>query len=117
MANHDNHDFSSCPYGAAQKVLAGKWSIIILHLIQEAPVRFNTLHRQISGISQATLAKQLRQLEEDGLIERKVYAQVPPKVEYQLSELGKEFIVVLDAIHLFGQKYIEFTQQNKRTSK
>ena len=64
----------------------------------------------MKGISQATLTKQLRQLEEDGLITRKVYPQVPPKVEYELSDIGKEFNVVLKQIEVFGKKYIDFVK-------
>ena len=80
----------------------------MLHHIEDGPVRFNELHRRLKGISQATLTKQLRQLEEDGLIRRKVYAQVPPKVEYELSEIGQEFKLVLQQIETFGDKYIDF---------
>ncbi|AGL48389.1 Transcriptional regulator, HxlR family [Streptococcus suis TL13] len=68
------------------------------------------MHRRLTGISQATLTKQLRQLEDDGLITRKVYAQVPPKVEYELSEIGQEFKMVLQQIEVFGDKYINFVK-------
>lgn len=113
MATFTKHTVPDCPYVTTQKVLSGKWSIIILHLLEEKAVRFNELHRQIEGISQATLTKQLRQLEEDGLITRKVYAQVPPKVEYELSGLGQEFISVLNQISIFGKKYIEFVKEKE----
>lgn len=86
---------------------------LVHNIIQDGDVRFNELHRQIEGISQATLTKQLRQLEEDGLITHKVYPQVPPKVEYNLSDLGKEFTSVLDQINIFGQKYIEFVKEKE----
>lgn len=110
MATFSQHTVPDCPFVTTQKVLSGKWSIIVLHLLEDGPVRFNELYRQISGISQATLTKQLRQLEEDGLIDRRVYAQVPPKVEYQLSDLGKEFKNVLRQIDTFGNKYIDFVR-------
>lgn len=113
MATFTKHTIPDCPYVTTQKVLSGKWSIIILHLLEDGDVRFNELHRQIEGISQATLTKQLRQLEEDGLITRKVYPQVPPKVEYNLSDLGKEFTSVLAQINIFGQKYIEFVKEKE----
>ncbi|HEM2866382.1 TPA: helix-turn-helix transcriptional regulator [Streptococcus suis] len=102
-----------CPYVTTQSVLSGKWSMLLLHHIEEGPIRFNELHRRLTGISQATLTKQLRQLEEDGLIVRKVYAQVPPKVEYELSEIGQEFKLVLEQIEVFGDKYIEFVKAKK----
>lgn len=110
----EKHQNGGCRYLAAQKVLAGKWSIVLLHHIEEGPVRFNELHRRLEGISQATLTKQLRQLEEDGLIVRKVYAQVPPKVEYELSDMGQEFKAVLEQIEIFGNKYIDFAEKRKK---
>lgn len=93
--------------------MSGKWNILLLHHIEDGPIRFNELHRRLTGISQATLTKQLRQLEEDGLITRKVYAQVPPKVEYELSEIGQEFRLVLEQIETFGDKYINFVKSKK----
>ncbi len=110
MEHHENGD---CRFLTVQKLLAGKWSIVLLHHIEEGPIRFNELHRRLEGISQATLTKQLRQLEEDGLITRKVYAQVPPKVEYELSEIGQEFKAVLEQIETFGDKYINFIKSKK----
>lgn len=113
MVTFSQHTVPDCPFVTTQKVLSGKWSIIVLHLLEDGPVRFNELYRQINGISQATLTKQLRQLEEDGLIDRRVYAQVPPKVEYQLSDLGKEFKSVLRQIDTFGNKYISFVRDKQ----
>ncbi|HEP1819422.1 TPA: helix-turn-helix transcriptional regulator [Streptococcus suis] len=113
MATFTQHTVPECPYVTTQSVLSGKWSILLLHHIEEGPIRFNELHRRLIGISQATLTKQLRQLEEDGLIVRKVYAQVPPKVEYELSEIGQEFKMVLQQIEVFGDKYINFVKSKK----
>ncbi|HFU4116042.1 TPA: winged helix-turn-helix transcriptional regulator [Streptococcus suis] len=113
MATFTQHTVLECPFVTTQSVLSGKWSILLLHHIEEGPIRFNELHRRLTGISQATLTKQLRQLEDDGLITRKVYAQVPPKVEYELSEIGQEFKLVLEQIEVFGDKYIEFVKAKK----
>lgn len=113
MATFTQHTVSECPFVTTQSVLSGKWSILLLHHIEEGPIRFNEMHRRLTGISQATLTKQLRQLEEDGLIVRKVYAQVPPKVEYELSEIGQEFKLVLEQIEVFGDKYINFVKSKK----
>ncbi|HEL1613026.1 TPA: helix-turn-helix transcriptional regulator [Streptococcus suis] len=113
MATFTHHTVPECPYVTTQGVLSGKWSILLLHHIEEGPIRFNELHRRLTGISQATLTKQLRQLEDDGLITRKVYAQVPPKVEYELSEIGQEFKLVLQQIEVFGDKYINFIKSKK----
>ncbi|HGK7331251.1 TPA: helix-turn-helix transcriptional regulator [Streptococcus suis] len=114
MPDYHTKNIYACPYLVTQTDLSGKWNILLLHHIEEGPIRFNELHRKLEGISQATLTKQLRQLEEDGLITRKVYAQVPPKVEYELSEMGQEFKAVLEQIEIFGDKYIDFAEKRKK---
>ncbi|AFM39885.1 putative transcriptional regulator [Desulfosporosinus acidiphilus SJ4] len=96
-----------CPYVTAQKVLSGKWSLLILHYISEKTLRFNELQRLMPDLTQATLTRQLRALEENGLILRKVYHQVPPKVEYSLSDIGIEFNEVLEKLEVWGKKYIQ----------
>ncbi len=102
MATFTKHTVPECPYVTTQSVLSGKWSILLLHHIEEGPIRFNELHRRLTGISQATLTKQLRQLEDDGLIIRKVYAQVPPKVEYELSEIGQNLRWFFNKLKFWG---------------
>lgn len=104
-------DFGKCPYVTVQALLSGKWSILILwHLSCEQSMRFGALQRRLHPITQATLTKQLRSLENYGLIHRHVYPEVPPRVEYTLSELGQEFIPVLDSIGHFGKSYIQHCQ-------
>ncbi len=79
-----------------QSVISGKWKILIIWYISVYEVqRFNELQRRLGGITQSTLTKQLRELEADGFIKRYVYAQVPPKVEYSLTEMGERFIPIL----------------------
>lgn len=99
--------FGKCPYVTAQKIFSGKWSILIIHHLWEKTLRFGELQRKIPGITQATLTKQLRALEEFGLVERYVYPEVPPKVEYSLSKIGQEFLPVLEQFEIFGNKFIE----------
>jgi DNA-binding HxlR family transcriptional regulator len=101
--------FGKCPYATSQKILSGKWALIILHHLSESKLRFGELHKQLPELTQATLTKQLRTLEENGMIIRTVYAQVPPKVEYELSGIGVEFKEVLDSLKIWGDKYIEAT--------
>lgn len=103
--------YGVCPYVTAQKAVQGKWSILILHYLSEKPIRFNVLLKMLSQMTHATLSKQLKQLEEYGLIVRTEYPQVPPKVEYTLSDVGKEFIPTLQCFHEFGKKYIDFINQ------
>ncbi|EKQ50733.1 MULTISPECIES: helix-turn-helix domain-containing protein [unclassified Clostridium] len=104
--------FGKCPFVTAQKIIAGKWAVIILHNLSSKTLRFGELQRLIPELKQATLTKQLRSLEEYGLINRHVYAEVPPKVEYSLTGIGREFKIVLDSISIWGEKYIEHMKQN-----
>lgn len=99
--------FGKCPYATSQKILSGKWALIILHHLSENKLRFGELHKQLPELTQATLTKQLRTLEEYGMVTRTVYAQVPPKVEYELSGIGIEFKEVLDSLKVWGDKYNE----------
>lgn len=98
--------FGVCPYVTAQRLLCGKWSMLIMHLLSQGPVRFNQLQRRLPALTQATLSKQLKALEADGLIVRREYYQIPPRVEYSLSEIGLSFQPVLRELKIWGDKYI-----------
>ena len=100
--------FGKCPYTTTQKILSGKWALIILYHLSETKLRFNEIQRLLPDITQATLTKQLRILEGYGMIIRTVYPQIPPKVEYELSEVGKDFSEVLNSLKIWGDKYIDF---------
>lgn len=101
--------FGICPYVTSQKVLTGKWSIYILYLLREGPVRFNELQRRLpEKMTHATLSRQLKLLEEEGMIIRHDYGQIPPRVEYSLSEMGTKFENVLDALEIWGKEYIKY---------
>ncbi|WP_349670879.1 helix-turn-helix domain-containing protein [Lacrimispora sp.] len=101
-----NDDFSvnkesnhACGIPEFQAALSGKWKISIIWILNAGKIRFGELHRQIQGITQATLTKQLRELEASGLIDRYVYREVPPKVEYSISKKGQSFIPILYEIN------------------
>jgi len=101
--------FAKCPYVTSQRLISGKWSVLILYYLDSnGTLRFGELQRMLPDLTQATLTKQLRVLEANKLVNRKVYAEVPPRVEYSLTETGKEFRPVLAAYEAFGKKYIEF---------
>lgn len=99
--------FGKCPFATSQKILSGKWALILLHFLSEGTLRFNEIQRRLPEITQSTLTKQLRSLEDYGMIIRKVYPQIPPKVEYSLSPMGEEFITVLGSLKTWGDRYIE----------
>lgn len=101
-------DFGKCPYVTTQKIIQGKWAIIILHFLEEKTLRFNELKKLIPDITHSTLTSQLRYLEDDGLIQRTIYPEVTPRVEYSLTDIGKSFKPVLDAINVWGNEYINF---------
>lgn len=106
--------FGVCPFFTTQKILSGKWTILILHILEGKSVRFNELQRELGTITQATLTKQLKQLEKDGLINRKVYAQIPPKVEYSLTDIGNKFQGVRNELENWGNDYINFLKESDR---
>ena len=98
--------YDKCPFATTQRVLQGKWAIIILYHLSTGTKRFNELERLMPTTTRTVLTRQLRQLEKDKLIDRKVFAEVPPHVEYSLSKLGTQFQKVLDEIEIFGLSYI-----------
>ncbi len=94
-----------CPVEKTQKIIGGKWKVMILYHLLQGTKRFNELHRALHGISHRTLVKQLRELERDGILSRKIYQQIPPKVEYSLTKNGFELRPVLDAMHGWAEKH------------
>lgn len=105
--NGENELFGICPYVTSQKLLSGKWAILILYHLSRGTLRFGELQRKMPGITQTTLTKQLRELEMRKLVRRRVFPEVPPKVEYSLTPIGAAFIPVLDQFKIWGEKYIE----------
>lgn len=106
--------FGKCPYLTSQKVLTGKWSMYIMHLLSDGPVRFNELQRKMpEEMTHTTLSRQLKTLEDEGLIVRTEYRQIPPKVEYRLSEIGEKFKIVLSSLEIWGNEYIEYLNSKK----
>jgi DNA-binding HxlR family transcriptional regulator len=101
----------NCPVTNAWKIIGGKWKLLILNAIrQQCPARFGELRKKMQDITQTTLTTQLRELERDGILSRKVYAESPPKVEYQLTELGKTLIPVMKVLSDWGDNYCQVTK-------
>ena len=99
-------DEYTCPITATMKVLGGKWKPILINAIYfTAPARFGELKRSVNGITQSMLTQQLRELEEDGIISRKIYAEIPPKVEYTLTEFGLTLSPILQSMAKWGKEY------------
>lgn len=101
-----------CAVEAAISLIDGKWKCVALwYLHEKGTVRFNELMRLIDGVTQRTLTNQLREMETDGLINRVVYPQVPPKVEYSLSDRGRTFIPILLALSEWGEANMDLFHQ------
>lgn len=96
-----------CPVIVVQKMIAGKWKLAILWKLYQGTKRFNELQRLLPNISQGILTQQLRELERDGLVHREIYKEIPPKVEYSLTETGQSFRPVLQVIQEWGKTYLE----------
>ena len=107
--------YDKCPYVSTQKVLQGKWAIVVLYHLSTGTKRFSELERLIPDVTRTVLTRQLCQLEQDKLIIRKVFPEVPPHVEYSLSTLGTKFQRVLDEIEIFGLDYIAELNKTHRT--
>ncbi len=94
-----------CPVEITLRAIGGRWKAMVLHYLFKGTQRFNMLHRLLGGISHRTLAKQLRELEHDGILSRKVYPVIPPRVEYSLTHFGRTLKPVLLAMHRWGNTY------------
>lgn len=99
--------YGRCPFATTQNVLQGKWAIVVLYQLSTGTKRFSELEKLIPEVARPVLTRQLRQLEENKLIARKVFAQVPPRVEYRLTPLGDKFKNVLNEIEAFGLEYMK----------
>lgn len=116
--NGVNHDAVHCPAARAMDLIAHKWTIQILFALHKAggPIRFLRLQRAVSPITQKELTKRLRDLERSGLVDRRVFAEVPPRVEYRLTELGSSLIPTLNGLHEWAERHGATVAENWRNS-
>lgn len=98
-------EWPACPVATTVQLIGSKWKLLILRNLMARPWRFNELRRDLEGISQKVLTDSLRALEEDEIITRTVYPEVPPRVEYALSPLGESMRPILDAMEEWGTNY------------
>ncbi len=104
----------TCSVETTLKVIGGRWKVLILRELFLGVRRFNELHRALTGITQKMLTQQLRELEQDGIVHRRVYPQVPPKVEYSLTDLGQSLEPVIEAMHNWGMQHSRRVEQSGR---
>ena len=99
-------DIENCPVTATMDVIGGKWKILILWLVSNDINRFGKMSMVLKDISKQMLTTQLRELEADGIIERKIYPEIPPRVEYFLSEKGRSLLPILDLMKDWGNEHL-----------
>ena len=98
-------ELPECPVATTISIIGSKWKLLIIRNLLERPWRFNELKRDLDGISQKVLTDSLRSMEEDGIITRTVYPEVPPRVEYALSELGESMRPIIKSMEIWGTDY------------
>ena len=98
-------ELPECPVATTVSIIGSKWKLLIMRNLLMRPWRFNELKKDLEGISQKVLTASLRSMEEDGIITRTVYPEVPPRVEYALSEMGESMRPILDAMKKWGTDY------------
>jgi len=103
-----------CPVSTTVGLIGNKWKLLILQNLLQRPYRFNELRKTIPGISQKVLTDNLRSMEQDGIIVRSVFAEVPPRVEYALSELGNNMRPIITAMEQWGLTYQETVKNEEK---
>ena len=98
-------EMPACPVATTVALIGSKWKLLILRNLMARPWRFNELKKDLNGVSQKVLTDSLRSLEEDGIVTRTVYPEVPPRVEYALSDLGESMRPIIDVMRQWGLEY------------
>jgi len=106
-----------CPAEITLRIIAGRWKLLILRELLAGISRSGELRRALKGISQKVLTQHLRELERDGIVKRKVYAEVPPKVEYYLTPSGETLKPIVDALHTWGLEHLDRTAKTSGEQK
>jgi DNA-binding HxlR family transcriptional regulator len=100
------HETGSCSVAACAEIIGAKWTALLVHDLSEGARRFTQLEHSCPGISPRTLAERLRALEQEGIVERRSYAESPPRVEYELTAKGEALLPIIDAMRAFGHEWL-----------
>ena len=103
---NDTANNTRCPVALTAKIISGKWTLLIIRDLAYGVKRFNQLERSLHGISPKTLSERLRSLEEEGIVYRQTFAEVPPRVEYSLTEKGHDLIEVVECMRCYGKQWL-----------
>ena len=101
-----DHSQSVCPVLSTARIVSGKWTLLMLRDLADGPQRFSELERSLAGISPRTLSIRLRSLEEEGIVERREFAEMPPRVEYRLTPKGRHLVPIVDAMREYGSRWL-----------
>ena len=101
----EENTFEPCPIADIQPIIRGKWTTVIIYFLGQETLRFKQLARKIPMVTEANLTKELRTLEQYGMVHREVYREVPPKVEYSLTEIGRKFLPIIEGLEQFANEY------------
>lgn len=110
---HVSYDLPACPVEATLELIGGKWKGIVLYYLLDGRLRFSELKRKIGCVTQRMLTKQLRELESGGLVNRTVYAEVPPRVEYELTSEGRSLEPILNSLKKWGETHAMKLLENR----
>jgi DNA-binding HxlR family transcriptional regulator len=100
------HEATSCAVAATAEIIGAKWTALLVHDLSEGPRRFSELEHSCAGISPRTLSERLRALEDDGVVERRSYAESPPRVEYELTDKGQALLPIIAEMRRFGHAFL-----------
>ena len=95
-----------CPVGCCAEIISGKWTLLVIRDLAEESRRFCELERSLEGISPRTLSLRLRALEDFGIVERQTYPEVPPRVEYALTEMGRDLVPLIEDMRAYGRRWL-----------
>lgn len=113
MNESNKKDLPTCPVETTLTLIGDKWKVLILRDLMPGTKRFGELKKSVGDVSQKVLTSQLRAMETNGLVHREVYAEVPPRVEYSLTGLGKSLKPILDSMYLWGEEYKASLKDNE----
>jgi DNA-binding HxlR family transcriptional regulator len=99
-------DNTTCPVARTAEIISGKWTLLIIRDLASGVKRFNQLERSLHGISPKTLSERLRSLEVEGIIFRRNFAEVPPRVEYSLTEKGRDLVDLIESMRSYGERWL-----------
>jgi DNA-binding HxlR family transcriptional regulator len=105
---------SPCPVGCCAEIISGKWTLLVIRDLADESRRFCELERSLAGISPRTLSLRLRALEEHGIVERRTYPEVPPRVEYELTPKGKALVPLIEDMRAYGRRWLLAEREQSR---